>query len=75
MAEYGPGQVQIWRRSYDIRPPAMEPSHPYHHVIASQEACSGVNNIPSTESLMDLIECRTVPFWIQEVEPQILGSI
>ena len=71
--EYGTKQVQIWRRSYDIRPPSMESSHPFHDIIASQESCSGVNNIPKTESLKDLIEQRTVPFWIQEVEPLILG--
>lgn len=69
--EYGSKQVQIWRRSYDIRPPSMESSHPFHNIIASQESCKGVNNIPTTESLKDLIEQRTVPFWIQEVEPLI----
>ena len=52
----------------------MESSHPFHNIIASQESCKGVNNIPTTESLKDLIEQRTVPFWIQEVEPLIHGS-
>ena len=72
--EYGTKQVQIWRRSYDVRPPVMESSHPLHDIISSQESSRGVNNIPKTESLKDLIEQRTVPFWIQEVEPLILGS-
>lgn len=26
-------QVQIWRRSYDIPPPAMDESHPYYKEI------------------------------------------
>ena len=53
----------------------MESSHPLHDVISSQESSRGVNNIPKTESLKDLIEQRTVPFWIQEVEPLILGNL
>jgi bisphosphoglycerate-dependent phosphoglycerate mutase len=26
-------QVQIWRRSFDIPPPPMEPDHPYYNNI------------------------------------------
>ena len=31
-------------------------------------------DFPTTESLKDLIEHRTVPFWIAEVQPRILGQ-
>ena len=40
--------------------------------------CQDVLNeedIPNTESLKDLIEKRTVPFWKSVVEPQILGKM
>ena len=36
--EYGARQVQVWRRAYDVRPPAMAATHPYHQVIRQQEA-------------------------------------
>ena len=32
-------------------------------------------DFPTTESLKDLIEHRTVPFWIAEVQPRILGKV
>ena len=28
-AKHGDEQVQIWRRSFDVPPPAMEPGSPY----------------------------------------------
>ena len=32
MAEiHGKEQVQIWRRSFDVRPPAMDSNHPYYN--------------------------------------------
>jgi len=75
--EYGSDQVQIWRRSYDIPPPPMESSHPYYDEIIRNLVYKDVLNeedIPDTESLKDLIEKRTVPFWKSVVEPQILAG-
>ncbi len=31
--KHGEAQVQIWRRSFDTPPPAMEAGHPYHENI------------------------------------------
>ena len=68
--------MQIWRRSYDVSPPPMTESHPYHEQIAVLQALKHnltKENIPNTESLKDLIEKRTVPYWISQVEPSIRG--
>ena len=70
--QYGLEQVNIWRRSYNIRPAAMETSHNYYQTILNQPAFRGLlteDQIPRTESLKDLIEERTVPFWMSSVEP------
>ena len=70
-------QVQIWRRSYDVCPPPMEPSHPYYEQIAVLQAMQHnltKEIIPKTESLKDLIEQRTVPFWKATVEKDILAG-
>ena len=36
MAElHGKEQVQIWRRSFDVRPPVMDETHPYYNSIGN----------------------------------------
>merc|ERR1712012_1000421 len=55
----------------------MESSHPYYDEIIRNLVYKDVLNeedIPNTESLKDLIEKRTVPFWKAVVEPQILAG-
>ena len=32
-AKHGEEQVKIWRRSFDVPPPAMETDHPYYEAI------------------------------------------
>ena len=34
--KYGQEQVQIWRRSFNISPPQMEPEHPYKKVFKNE---------------------------------------
>ena len=70
---FGAEQVQVWRRSFNVPPAPMDDNHPYYKVIANQPAFKGILNedqIPKTESLADLIN-RTIPFWKDEVEPNI----
>ncbi len=59
--KYGREQVQIWRRSFDEPPPAMDSNHPYKKIINS--------NILS-ESLKNTFE-RVIPYYIKNVEPLI----
>ena len=59
-AKYGDEQVHIWRRSYDITPPALEVDdkrHPSHDA-----RYAGIDDLPSTESLATTLD-RVLPFW------------
>ena len=59
--KYGNKQVQIWRRSFDISPPAIDSQHPYKNKIDS--------NI-SSESLKDTFE-RVIPYYDNKIKPLI----
>jgi len=59
--KYGDKQVQIWRRSFDVPPPPLEPQHPYKNKINS--------NIRG-ESLKDTFE-RVMPYYNKKIEPLI----
>jgi 2,3-bisphosphoglycerate-dependent phosphoglycerate mutase len=59
-AKYGDDQVHIWRRSYDIPPPAIDlddERHPSHDA-----RYAGIDGLPGTESLAITLE-RVVPCW------------
>jgi 2,3-bisphosphoglycerate-dependent phosphoglycerate mutase len=69
-AKHGEEQVKIWRRSYDIAPPAFEKSDerwPGHF-----PAYKGVDqkDLPCTESLKDTV-ARVVPYWEGTIGPEI----
>jgi 2,3-bisphosphoglycerate-dependent phosphoglycerate mutase len=66
----GKEQVFAWRRSYDVRPPALEMSDkrfPGHDLRYAQLADS---QLPCTESLKDTIE-RVLPYWKDVIAPDI----
>jgi 2,3-bisphosphoglycerate-dependent phosphoglycerate mutase len=69
-AKYGEQQVKIWRRSYDIRPPALEendsryPGHDRRYKGLSK------NQLPLTECLKDTVE-RFLPCWNEIIGPDV----
>lgn len=68
-AKHGEEQVKIWRRSYDIPPPALADSderHPRH-----DPRYQAVPDLPGTESLKDTL-VRVLPFWQDAVAPRLL---
>lgn len=69
-AKYGDGQVKIWRRSFDVCPPALDPTDarcPHSH--AAYRAVDPAQ-LPLTESLKDTI-ARVVPYFEQEIKPHM----
>jgi 2,3-bisphosphoglycerate-dependent phosphoglycerate mutase len=66
-AIHGAEQVQIWRRSFDVPPPPMEPGSPYD--LASDRRYAGID-IPATESLKDTI-ARVLPYWEERIAPEL----
>lgn len=70
-AKYGEAQVKIWRRSFDIQPPVLDPEddrNPAKQLMYRNEAAS---ELPLTESLKDTI-ARAVPYYEEEILPHIL---
>jgi 2,3-bisphosphoglycerate-dependent phosphoglycerate mutase len=69
-AKHGDEQVKIWRRSYDIPPPAValdDPRHPSHD---PRYAKLTPEELPATESLKDTV-ARFVPYWTETIAPEI----
>ncbi len=69
-AKYGDDQVHIWRRSYDIQPPALEKTDerfpgndPRYKHLSSDE-------LPLTECLKDTV-ARFVPYWENTIAPSV----
>ena len=67
-AKYGDDQVHIWRRSYDIPPPALESDDERHPVHDPRYA--GIDALPGTESLALTLE-RVLPCWEECVAPEL----
>ncbi|MEJ7711698.1 MAG: 2,3-bisphosphoglycerate-dependent phosphoglycerate mutase [Pyrinomonadaceae bacterium] len=69
--QYGDEQVLIWRRSYDVPPPPLEPDDSrapqhdprYKHVDAAAQ-------LPLTECLADTVD-RVLPYWHETITPAI----
>jgi 2,3-bisphosphoglycerate-dependent phosphoglycerate mutase len=67
-AKYGDEQVHIWRRSYDIPPPELDPDderHPAHDV-----RYAGIDKLPATESLATTLD-RVLPCWNDVIAPDL----
>ncbi len=71
--KHGEDQVKIWRRSFDVPPPALsydDPQHPrfdlrYHDVAP--------HILPSGESLLLTIQ-RMAPLWNEQIKPQLMAG-
>ena len=69
-AKHGEAQTKIWRRSFDIPPPALtldDPRHPSHDPRYKGLKAS---DLPLTESLKDTI-ARFMPYWHETIAPTI----
>ena len=69
-AEHGEEQVQVWRRSFDVPPPALEPTDPRHPRNDQRYAGLTPDELPLTESLEQTI-ARFVPYWSGTIAPEI----
>jgi 2,3-bisphosphoglycerate-dependent phosphoglycerate mutase len=71
MAEkFGEAQVKIWRRSYDVPPPALDLSDERHPRFDPRYADLAPEQLPATESLKITLE-RVLPFWHATLAPTI----
>ncbi len=65
---HGEQQVKIWRRSYDIRPPALFPDDPRSPQNDPRYKDLRPEEIPLTECLKDTVD-RVLPYWHQTIAP------
>jgi 2,3-bisphosphoglycerate-dependent phosphoglycerate mutase len=68
--KHGEQQVKIWRRSYDIRPPALAPGDPRAPHHDPRYAKLKPEEIPLTECLKDTVD-RVLPYWNQTIAPVV----
>jgi len=66
-ARHGAEQVKVWRRSYDIPPPPMEPGS--EHDFTADPRYAG-QDIPNAESLKTTLE-RVLPYWEAQIVPRL----
>jgi 2,3-bisphosphoglycerate-dependent phosphoglycerate mutase len=69
-AEVGEEQVLIWRRSYDIRPPALKTTDPRYPGDDPRYKNLNHDEIPLTESLKDTVD-RFLPYWHDTIAPLV----
>ena len=68
--KHGDAQVKIWRRSYDIAPPALPQGDERHPRLDARYAGIDVRELPATESLKDTL-ARVLPFWHARIAPEL----
>ncbi|MDD5456702.1 MAG: 2,3-diphosphoglycerate-dependent phosphoglycerate mutase [Candidatus Margulisbacteria bacterium] len=71
--KYGTEQVQLWRRSYEITPPALTKEDKRYSGHEPKYAALTDEEIPLTESLKNTVD-RIIPFWEQEIVPSIISN-
>jgi len=69
-AKYGEEQVLVWRRSYDIQPPALEESDSRYPGRDSRYKGLDKKDIPCTECLKDTV-ARFLPYWKDTIAPVV----
>ncbi len=69
-AQHGEAQVKIWRRSYDIPPPALTPDDERYPGRDPRYADLTPAEIPLTESLKDTV-ARFLPYWHGTIAPEV----
>ncbi len=69
-AKFGEAQVLLWRRSYDVRPPALEAGDERDASRDRRYAALPREEVPLTECLKDTV-ARVVPFWKERIAPRV----
>jgi 2,3-bisphosphoglycerate-dependent phosphoglycerate mutase len=69
-AKYGDDQVKIWRRSYDIPPPALDKDDERYPGRDPRYTELSAAELPMTECLKDTVE-RFLPYWHEVIAPTI----
>ncbi|MFM8964843.1 MAG: phosphoglyceromutase [Actinomycetota bacterium] len=69
LATYGEEQFKLWRRSYDVPPPAISDDDPYSQAQDLRYLDLG-NEMPKSECLKDVV-ARMLPYWESAIVPDL----
>ena len=67
---YGEEQFMLWRRSYDVPPPAIEDDDQYSQAADPRYAALPDELRPRTECLKDVV-ARMLPYWYDAIVPDL----
>jgi 2,3-bisphosphoglycerate-dependent phosphoglycerate mutase len=67
-AKFGEEQVHVWRRSYEVPPPPLEPGDPRHPSHDPRYRDLAPRDLPLTECLKDTV-ARALPYWHEAIAP------
>jgi len=73
LAEYGEEQFMLWRRSYDVPPPPIDPDDEYAQTGDARYATLPPELEPRAESLKDVLG-RMLPYWYDAIVPDLMGN-
>ena len=71
--KYGDEQVKLWRRSADVRPPALEKTDPRYPGNDPKYKDLTTDELPTTENLMDTIK-RVIEYWNSDIKTELLNG-
>jgi len=69
-AQYGEVQIKIWRRSYDVPPPALDLDDERHPRFDRRYNSLVPDELPRTEALKDTVT-RMMPYWHTTIAPAV----
>jgi 2,3-bisphosphoglycerate-dependent phosphoglycerate mutase len=70
---HGKEQVRVWRRSYDIAPPALPEGDPRHPGADPRYRDVPAHDLPATECLADVV-ARVLPYWDDAIVPDLYAT-
>ncbi|MFZ9228013.1 MAG: 2,3-bisphosphoglycerate-dependent phosphoglycerate mutase, partial [Candidatus Nanopelagicales bacterium] len=70
LEKYGEEQFMLWRRSYDVPPPPIDPNDKYAQNNDPKYKDMPSSEIPLTECLKDVVK-RVIPYWQESIVPDL----
>ena len=70
LEEFGEEQFMLWRRSYDVPPPPIDPNDEFAQTGDPRYADLAPELMPAAECLKDVLE-RVMPYWYDVILPDL----
>jgi len=72
-ARHGEAQVKVWRRAFDVAPPALADGDPRIEAGDPRYLDLGPGDFPRTECLKDTV-ARVLPYWNDAIAPAVMAG-